>query len=501
MRRHGGQPARVRRRLQPRLLGPREHLPAGRAARPGSSRRARRGSTTIIAFSELGDFIDVSGPHLLDRACSSGSGSRSSPTSTPTSCSSTRCSPSATRPFRPSAWPASTSGSPPARPSCSSPTTPRAIERRLRARRRPRRRPGPLRRTDRGGDRLLPRADRDGRGSAAAVTSPEDALDRAREALRAAARGRRLSGRAAARRRPRRPPSRGASCSSGRSSSPTPHVLRSTRAHGAPITAAKRLLRRALGQYHGELIANQTRFNLTLLAHLERIEARMEALEAPRPGDETPRSVIVHQLLSGAGPRDAITAEAPAFRARFDRLGLGRRRPSPPGSPRAWTPRFRPAGRAARRRHDVVLDPPFRRRCPSLAELLACPGRRLLLHHNVTPARWLWDVLAGGRCALRAGREQLPALVAALPSRRGRLGLQRGRAGGARAPRAPRCCRCSSISPRWGAPGRRGARRRGAPHVLFVGRLSPHKRQDRVIEAFALYRRVRAPRRAADPRR
>src|SRR5205085_9845277 len=34
--------------------------------------------------------------------------------------------------------------------------------------------------------------------------------------------------------------------------------------------------------------------------------------------------------------------------------------------------------------------------------------------------------------------------------------------------------------------------RSGPPTVLFVGRLAPHKRQDEVIRAFALYRRYRA---------
>ena len=72
---------------------------------------------------------------------------------------------------------------------------------------------------------------------------------------------------------------------------PEPDVLRSTRAYGAPITALKRLLLRALAQYHGELIANQTRFNLTLLAHLDRLEERIETLErAERAGRSEPPS-------------------------------------------------------------------------------------------------------------------------------------------------------------------------------------------------------------------
>ena len=59
---------------------------------------------------------------------------------------------------------------------------------------------------------------------------------------------------------------------------------------------------------------------------------------------------------------------------------------------------------------------------------------------------------------------------------------------------APRSSRCSSTPTGSGAPrARDAAPDPEAPTVLFVGRLSPHKRQDRVIEAFSLYRRHRAP--------
>lgn len=113
------------------------------------------------------------------------------------------------------------------------------------------------------------------------MSTPEEALGRAQEALRAQ--------RAAGRYPDPSPPDAAPSPSDARRKllewafiEPKAGVLRSTRRHGAPITAVKRLLRRALAQYHGELIANQTRFNLTLLAHLERIEARIEALENER---------------------------------------------------------------------------------------------------------------------------------------------------------------------------------------------------------------------------
>jgi hypothetical protein len=55
--------------------------------------------------------------------------------------------------------------------------------------------------------------------------------------------------------------------------------VRSTRRFGAPMTAFKHGLLRLLAQYHAALIAEQTRFNINLVAHLARLEGRIEALE------------------------------------------------------------------------------------------------------------------------------------------------------------------------------------------------------------------------------
>lgn len=56
-------------------------------------------------------------------------------------------------------------------------------------------------------------------------------------------------------------------------------LLRSTRRAGAPVTGLKRLLMRLLRQYTNELEAQQTRFNVGVLARLEEIEARIAELE------------------------------------------------------------------------------------------------------------------------------------------------------------------------------------------------------------------------------
>ena len=56
-------------------------------------------------------------------------------------------------------------------------------------------------------------------------------------------------------------------------------LMRSTRRAGAPVTDFKRLLLRLLRQYTNELEAQQTRFNVGVLARLEELERRIGSLE------------------------------------------------------------------------------------------------------------------------------------------------------------------------------------------------------------------------------
>jgi glycosyltransferase involved in cell wall biosynthesis len=202
--------------------------------------------------------------------------------------------------------------------------------------------------------------------------------------------------------------------------------------------------------------------------------------------------VNVHQILSGAGPRDAITTEALVFRERFRSWGWG-------GSD--------VAGRLAPGLGDAVGDLSsfvpapddllilhHSASTPGLDEILALPNRKLLLYHNVTPAAWLWDdaPLVAVHCAL--GREQLAELLVAtdVAAADSAFNAAELTALGARR---------TEVIPLLVDPHRLGTPRARdaptdpeAPTILFVGRLSPHKRQDRVIEAFSLYRRHRAPR-------
>jgi hypothetical protein len=55
--------------------------------------------------------------------------------------------------------------------------------------------------------------------------------------------------------------------------------VRSTRRGGAPITWVKRTLVHLLRQYHGDVLAQQARFNLHLLVRVAELEDRIARLE------------------------------------------------------------------------------------------------------------------------------------------------------------------------------------------------------------------------------
>ena len=63
---------------------------------------------------------------------------------------------------------------------------------------------------------------------------------------------------------------------------PDPELVYSTRASvpGRAITAVKQGLIHAMRQYTGQLVAQQTRFNLHAVAYITALEERIEALEA-----------------------------------------------------------------------------------------------------------------------------------------------------------------------------------------------------------------------------
>jgi len=70
---------------------------------------------------------------------------------------------------------------------------------------------------------------------------------------------------------------------------PDVEEVRSTRRFGAPMTALKRLLLRLMAQYHAELLAQQTRFNVNMVGQLRRLERRVQELERRAADDRSPR--------------------------------------------------------------------------------------------------------------------------------------------------------------------------------------------------------------------
>src|SRR5690349_1355555 len=139
-------------------------------------------------------------------------------------------------------------------------------------------------------------------------------------------------------------------------------------------------------------------------------------------------------------------------------------------------------------RDDVVLLH-YSAYAPKIRRVLELPCRKLLWSHNVTPARWLWshEPMTAVQCAL--GRAQLPDFVA---------GCDAFAADSAFNAAELREAGASDVAvlPVLADPGRLGApvaEPAGPPAVLFVGRLMPHKRQDEVLRAFALYRAEHAP--------
>jgi L-malate glycosyltransferase len=184
-------------------------------------------------------------------------------------------------------------------------------------------------------------------------------------------------------------------------------------------------------------------------------------------------------VLSGAGPVDAVSRQALAFRERFAAWGWGGRDVAALIDPRASG--FDPL-RALQPAPDDVLLIHYSAYAPRLREVLDLPNRKLLLSHNVTPARWLWDHDAPIALQCELGRRQLPEYAARCDV-----------AAGVSAYNAAELGSGVVIAPIVDLGWLRQSEPAGDPTILCVGRLAPHKRQDEAIRAFALYRRRHAP--------
>jgi L-malate glycosyltransferase len=194
----------------------------------------------------------------------------------------------------------------------------------------------------------------------------------------------------------------------------------------------------------------------------------------------------VHQIVSGAGPYDAVTTQALAWRDELAALGM-------PGEVYAalLDPRARRSVKPLERIEPAdLLVIHHSAHAPGLRRLLDRPERRLLVYHNVTPARFFWQQHPGVAVACALGRAQLPAWV------RGCHAVAAVSEFNASELREAGALEVLVVPP---VLVDRDGRRAGhpaagpGPLALCVGRLAPHKRHDLVVETFALYQRACAP--------
>lgn len=185
----------------------------------------------------------------------------------------------------------------------------------------------------------------------------------------------------------------------------------------------------------------------------------------------------VHQVLSGAGPFDAVSNQARAFRGLFAEWGWGGVDVAAAIDPRAGQA-FAPLSALDPAPGDTLLIH-YSAYAPKLRGVLERPERKVLLSHNVTPARWFWDYepRIAIQCAL--GRQQLPEWAARCEVVAGVSAYNAAELGSDRV--VPILFDPTGLGPlRIDEPT--------APQLLFVGRLAPHKRQDELIRLVALLR-------------
>jgi L-malate glycosyltransferase len=207
-------------------------------------------------------------------------------------------------------------------------------------------------------------------------------------------------------------------------------------------------------------------------------------------------SARVQQLLSGAGPFDAITNQALAWQEILAGAGhegdvyAALMDPVLGGS-------IRPAESLARRvRPDDLLVIHYSAHAPGLDDVMELPNRKLLVYHNITPARYLWDHEPYVAMACALGRDRLRGLAGRVDAAVAPSGFSAGElreAGFADVDVAPAIYRFDRERLRPGAGDATPLAGDGRRTILFVGRLSHNKRQDRIVKAFALHQRYRDP--------
>jgi len=195
----------------------------------------------------------------------------------------------------------------------------------------------------------------------------------------------------------------------------------------------------------------------------------------------------VHQALSGAGPYDAVTAQALRWRELLAGRGYEGGVFAGAIDPRAGD--VQPLARLDPRPADLTVLH-YSAYAPHMRRALELPGRKLIVHHNVTPPRYLWDhapnVAASCALALRElpGYLERADAVAAVSEYNAR---ELTEAGARDVSVVPILLDPERLSPRGTPPPGDG------PLVLVVGRLVPNKRHDLAAQAFDAYRRACEP--------
>jgi glycosyltransferase involved in cell wall biosynthesis len=197
----------------------------------------------------------------------------------------------------------------------------------------------------------------------------------------------------------------------------------------------------------------------------------------------------VSQVLCGAGRVDAVTNQGLACRELFRSWGWEGEDYSAVIASDVGRRTFRHLHEYRPRRGEVLLLH-YSGYARGLEQLFEPGGRSLLISHNITPAEYFWahEPVEGVRCELARG--QLGALartVGALAGVSAFNASELRELSGREADVIPVLFDRAALGPA-GPP-----ERSGAPTVLFVGRLAPHKRQDLVIRAFARWRAAKRP--------
>jgi glycosyltransferase involved in cell wall biosynthesis len=187
------------------------------------------------------------------------------------------------------------------------------------------------------------------------------------------------------------------------------------------------------------------------------------------------RVTRVHQLLSAAGPYDAVSGQALAWQRVLAGHGLAGDVHAVYVDPRSGVKPIEQLDAGS----DDLLVLHYSAYAPRLREFLDGPWRLALVHHNVTPARYLWHHGAFAAVACALGRRELPLYARAADALAG-VSAFNARELGPDAEVVPILQDPARLEPRGRAPGGDG------PLVLVVGRLVPNKRHDLAFQAFRL---------------